>query len=160
MLIRAFLTLFNSLHVINTCSASFFMDAGNNIPNVVNLYATFFCFLSMLTTLSSSISFWTGLSSPTISKFCWAHYDRSIGSCIGSFLVFPILVRDRLWIFLSLRVGRSPLMFVSWKLKMFLIVSLLTRILRKFSRLIILNISFSVFFVEITYWTTYRYFII
>ena len=148
MLIRAFLTLFNSLHVINTCSASFFMDAGNNIPNVVNLYATFFCFLSMLTTLSSSSSFWTGLSSPTISKFCWARI--MIVQLVPALVVFlfSLSLSGIGCKFFSLRVGRFPLVFVSWKLKMFLIVSLLTRNLRKFSGLIILNILFSVFLLK------------
>ena len=41
---RAFLTSLNSLHVINTCSVLFFMDAGNNALNGVNLYITFLCF--------------------------------------------------------------------------------------------------------------------
>ena len=44
MLIRAFLTSFNSLYVTNTCSVLFFTDAGNNIPNGINLYVTFLCF--------------------------------------------------------------------------------------------------------------------
>ena len=90
------------------------MDFGSNMPNNVNLYITFLCFLSELIILSSSISILTGLSPPIISKFCWAHIMIvSIGWWIGSFLFLPILVRDRLLFFLSIRVGRFPLMLVS-----------------------------------------------
>ena len=101
LLIRVFLKSFNSLHVINNSSVLSVMDDGNNIPHGVNLYITFLCFLSALIILSSSSSIWTGISPPTISKFYWEHtMIVSIGSCIGSFLFLPILVRDRLWFFI------------------------------------------------------------
>ena len=92
-------------------------------------------------------------------KICWACIVIvSIGSCICSFRFLPMLVRDRLLISVSLRVGRFPLRLVSKKLRESLFVSPLTKNLRKFSGLIILNISFLIFFVEITYGTIYRYF--
>ena len=131
--------------MINTCSVLFFIDAGNNIRNAINLFITFSCFLSVLIILSSSI--WTGLSPPAISKFCWARIMIvSISSCNGSFLFLSILVKDRLWIFLSLRVGRFPLMIVSWKLNEYLFVSLLTKNLRKFYWLIFQISHFLLFF--------------
>ena len=140
------MALFNFLHVINTWSLSFFIDAGNTILNGVNLYVRFLCFLSILGTLPSSIFIWIGLSSPTISKFCWARIITvSIGSCIGSFLFLPTRVRVRLWIFLSFRIGKFPLTLVTWKLKESLFVFFLTKNFIRFSGLIILNISFFVF---------------
>ena len=42
LLIRAFLKSFNSLHVMSNSSVLSVMDAGNNIPNGVNLYITFY----------------------------------------------------------------------------------------------------------------------
>ena len=133
--------------MINTCSVLFFIDAGNNIGNAINLYITFSCFLSALIILSSSISIWTGLSPPAISKFCWARIMIvSISSYNGSFLFLSVLVKDRLWIFLSWRVGRFPLMIVSWKLKEYLFVSLLTKKLRKFYWLIFQISNFLFFF--------------
>ena len=88
---------FNYVHVINICSVSFFIDDGNNIPNGVNLYATFFCFLSKLTTLSSSISICAGFNQPTIQNFCLTRtITVSTGSCISNFLFLPNLVKDKL----------------------------------------------------------------
>ena len=145
LLIQAFLTLFNSLYVINTYSVLFFMDAGSNIPNDVNLYITFLYFLSELIILSSPISIWTWLSPPTISKFCWARI-LIVPSVDASVVFFSFLFLSGIdYYFLSIRVGRFPLMLASWKFKESLFVSLLTKNLRKFSGLIILNISFSVF---------------
>ena len=102
-----------------------------------------------LTTLSSSISILTGFSPPAISKFYCAYIMiASTGSCIGSFLFHPILVRKKLWIFLSFRTGSSPLILVSWKLNYSLFLSLLTKNFDNFSGLIILNASFFVFFIK------------
>ena len=110
--------------------------------------------------LSSSISNWTGLSPRTISKFCWARIMIvSIGSCIGSFVFLPIVVRERLGILLSLRVGRFPLMLVSWKLKLFLIVSLLTKNFNLVFWSDYLKYFIFCCFAEMTYGTIYRYFL-
>ena len=98
--IKAFLVSFNSLHVINIFSVSFFTDAGNKSPSNVNLYTTFLYHFNIFRTLSSSVSIFTGFSRPAILKFCSAQIiTDSIGSVICIFVFSPILVKGRLYIF-------------------------------------------------------------
>ena len=89
-LIKAFNIIFiSACYVIKTCSLLFFIDAGNNIPNGVNLYTTFLYFLNIFNTLSFSISIWKGfrpLAFPKLS--CALIIIVSIVSGICVFLFF------------------------------------------------------------------------